>query len=144
MTQEEKVAALEAQVKTLESGLEAEKKAHTATKTKLAETTKQLDEHKVKLKDAEKTIKDQTEKLAESETDIAEAGAMIEELKKAVAAQPGQPAQKKILTIEGDDYEFVSDFHWKGEIVTFAKLQENTKLARELVSEGVGDLKPVA
>lgn len=144
MTPEENAAAQDAKIKTLESGLDAEKKAHTATKAKLAETTKQLDEHKVKLKDAEKTIKDQTEKLAESETDIAEAGAMIEELKKAVAAQPGQVAKKKILTIDATDYEFVSDFHWKGEIVTFAKLQENTKLARELVGEGVGDLKPVA
>ncbi|OIN56790.1 hypothetical protein [Arsenicibacter rosenii] len=143
MTQEEKVAGLEAQVKTLESGLEAATKAHNATKAKLAETTKQLDEHKVKLKDAEKQITAQAATIADIETDLDQAGAMIEELKKAAAKGPGETAKKKILTIDATDYEFVSEFRWKGEIVTFEKLQENTKLARELISEGVGDLKPV-
>lgn len=142
MTPEEKITELEAKVKSLEGGLDAEKKAHMSTRSKLSEATTQLSEQKVKLKDAEKTIATQAETIAEHEDDLAEAGAMIEELKKA-AQHPDQKPKKKILTIDGEEYEFVSAFNWKGQIVTFEGLQENTKLARELVSEGVGDLKLV-
>ncbi|OIN59800.1 hypothetical protein [Arsenicibacter rosenii] len=82
--------------------------------------------------------------IASQETDLTAAAGLVaglrQKLTAAEATAETAPA-KPTLTVARKEYEFLSDFSWKGEEVTFEVLKANKKLAEELVKEGVGNLR---
>ena len=126
MTQEE-IAALQQKNSQQEQTIASQQQQLTAKEKALTEAQKQL------------SAKD--EQLAAKDRQLEQAATMITELKAKAAEEA--PAKTPTIKVGKDTYELLSGFNWKGEEVTLERLQNDPKLAAELIKEEVGDLRKV-
>ncbi|GAB3550622.1 hypothetical protein [Spirosoma fluminis] len=104
---------------------------------------KEILELKTKLQTAEtENVKLQKE-AQQKDTDLATANTVITELKQQLEKQQGAVQKHPQLTIGKLSYELISEFMWAGKLVTLNRLKEDAKLAKELVDEGVANLRLV-
>ncbi|RYC69789.1 MULTISPECIES: hypothetical protein [Spirosoma] len=130
---------LEAALKDIE-GLKTER---TTYKTERDQARQDLAKVVVDLETAKKTLIQQTNQLAAKDSELQSAARIVTELKQTLASQQADSDALPTISHGKDSYELLTEFSWKGQVVTVATLRDDAKLVAELIREGVATLRKV-
>lgn len=105
----------------------------------------ELTEDQKKIADLEKQVATLTKGKADAEKQVADAIKVVADLKDQLAEKKAGIVELPTVSVGKETYELVGGgFMYNGEEVTLERLKEDTKLAAELVKEGVGNLRKLS